>query len=74
MGGVAERRITILLTSPSQSLILSPIAMKRDSTHPGNHREKPFGARLYGRNVEPVLELYTECDCARLYWVRPLQR
>lgn len=34
--------------------------MKRDSKHFGNYREKLFGAKLYGRNVEPVLELCTD--------------
>ena len=34
--------------------------MKRDSKCSGKHREKLGGEKLYGRNVEPVLELYTE--------------
>ena len=54
--------------------ILTSIAMKRDSTLFGSHRERPVGERPYGRNVEPVLELYTEYLGARLYWERPLQR
>lgn len=35
-------------------------AMKRDSSHYKDYREKPFGARLYWKNDEPVLELYTD--------------
>lgn len=35
-------------------------AMKRDSSHYKDCREKPFGARLYRKNDEPVLELYTD--------------
>lgn len=48
--------------------------MKRDSKYSGNYREELVGGKLHGKNVEPVLELYTEYECIRLYWVRPLQR
>ena len=48
--------------------------MKRDSKYSGNYREELSGEKLYGRNVEPVLELHTEYECIRLCWVRPLQR
>mgnify|MGYP003292979942 CR=1 FL=1 len=34
--------------------------MKRDSKQSEVFREKPFGARLYLRIVEPVLELCTD--------------
>lgn len=62
------------LDNPTLPLYTDSKALKRDSTHFGYYREKPVGARLYERNVEPVLELYTEHIRARLYWVRPLQR
>ena len=48
------------LTKKITRFILQKIAMKRDSKYSGNHREKLAGEKLYGRNVEPVLELYTE--------------
>ena len=35
-------------------------AMKRDSKQLENVREKLFGARLYWKVAEPVLELYTD--------------
>jgi len=34
--------------------------MKRDSRQYEDFREKSFGARLYRRIAEPVLELYTD--------------
>lgn len=36
-------------------------AMKRNSTHFDSHREKLAGEKLLGRDVEPVLELCTDC-------------
>lgn len=35
-------------------------ALKRDSKYSRHCREKLGGEKLYGRNIEPVLELYTE--------------
>ena len=40
------------------------IALKRDSRYSKEHREKLVGAKLYRKNIEPVLELCTDCGGA----------
>ena len=48
--------------------------MKRESKYFESHREKLAGGKLQRINIEPVLELCTDCMDSRLHWERPLQR
>ena len=48
--------------------------MKRDSKYFESHREELVGEKLQRMNIEPVLELCTDCIDIRLHWERPLQR